>query len=120
MNKIQTIMRIAAAFTLYILIAASTLIAAPSEEVTDRLTAELQNIRKNVAQEAIEIFEDKDLFSGELWDQQTLCRQIIKEEKPVTQLDLLAGDIQKIINNIKETEANIARTSHDRLHIGPR
>ena len=43
--------------TLHALFLAPALIAAPSKEVTAQVTAELQDIRRNLAQEALEYFE---------------------------------------------------------------
>ena len=87
-------------FMLYALFAASALTAAPSKEVTEQLTVELQDIRKNLAQEAIEIFQDKDQLPNAPWPAGALCRAIVSEDKPATDLDLLVGDIGRVVGSL--------------------
>ena len=111
MNKVKKSISIIPLFMLYALFADSTLTATPSKEVTDRLIAELQDIRKSLARDSIEIFENqKKLADREWWNQKTasrvwlkekLCRAIVNEDKPVTDLDLLVDDIGRIAGSLK-------------------
>lgn len=73
-----------------------TVITAPSKAVTDELTAELQSIRKNLALNTIELFEQKDNAPHIPWEE-ALCRTIINEDKPCTALHILTNHIQKIL-----------------------
>jgi hypothetical protein len=111
-------MQIAAAFTLCILFATPSITAAPSQEVTDRLIAELQDIRKSLARDSIEIFEnqkkladmpnppalpwwDTEAVSPDGWLHEKLCRAIVNEDKPVTDLNLLVDDVGRIAGSLK-------------------
>ena len=89
--------------TLHALFLAPALIAAPSKEVIAQVTVELQDIRRNLAQEALEYFEGLNYsFSGD-----QLCRTIVTESIPMTQLDILAGNIRDIVDAIK-TSAHVS------------
>ncbi len=85
--------------TLHALFLAPALIAAPSKEVTAQMTAELQDIRRNLAQEALEYFEGLNYSFSRQGDQ--LCRTIVTESIPMTQLDILAGNIRDIVDAIQ-------------------
>ena len=95
------------AFTLYILFAVPALIAAPSKEVTDRLIAELQDIRKNLTQEAIEIFQD-DNRHLELETLPPACFlngiMLPQAQNAITPLIVLTKGIQAIIWRLNEAE----------------
>jgi hypothetical protein len=118
MNRLNMLLR--QAFIFLFLCRLSTLVAIPSKEVTDQLITELQNIRKTLAHDNIELFEEKDNTPHIPWEE-TLCRNIVNENKPCTDMAILTNDIQKILyctHNVDVAKTYLDKKGH--VRIGPR